>query len=386
MAASLSAAGMRPCSRPTEDPGTPVRTRCWCIFCAGLHGLRFGFFDHRIHNVGLAAQGDLFLQEAVDLLDFIFCHVAGDDGLAAGRQFVDDADVEVAVDRQRQRARNRRRGHHQHVGRRSFRPFSSSAWRCSTPKRCCSSTIARPRRLNSTSASSSACVPTTTCARPAAASFFSCTFSRAVRRAGHEDGHVIQLLEQLLEIEVVLRRENFSGRQHRHLIAVFDGDDRRPRPRPASCRCRRRPAAGGTWDAAPPYRARSRPARASARRWDGTAACALIRSRDAVGQGERIPGCRRALARFSSRPHSSQKNSSKIRRYCAGRAERVEHAQIGVRAAESAAHGWRSSGLAILAARECVRAADRPQRARCFRECDGCSVRRARVVTFPAAS
>ena len=39
-------------------------------------------------------------------------------------------------------------------------PLPTSAARCSTPKRCCSSVTTRARFLNSTSSESSACVPT----------------------------------------------------------------------------------------------------------------------------------------------------------------------------------------------------------------------------------
>ncbi len=75
-----------------------------------------GFFDHRIDHVRLAAFVDLLLQEAVDLLDVVGGDVFGDDGLAAGRQFVDHGDVEVAIERHGERARDGGRGHHQHVG------------------------------------------------------------------------------------------------------------------------------------------------------------------------------------------------------------------------------------------------------------------------------
>ena len=48
-------------------------------------------------------------------------------------------------------------------------------------------------------------------------------------RPRQQHRHVIQLREQVLEVEEVLRRQNFRRRQHRHLIAVLDGDDRRLR-------------------------------------------------------------------------------------------------------------------------------------------------------------
>ena len=56
-------------------------------------------------------------------------------------------------------------------------PLARSASRCSTPKRCCSSTTTRPRSANSTPSCSSAWVPTTMPACPSA------TSARASRRA-----------------------------------------------------------------------------------------------------------------------------------------------------------------------------------------------------------
>ena len=47
-------------------------------------------------------------------------------------------------------------------------PFSSSAARCATPKRCCSSAITRPRSAKTVVSVSSAWVPITTSASPAA--------------------------------------------------------------------------------------------------------------------------------------------------------------------------------------------------------------------------
>ena len=47
--------------------------------------------------------------------------------------------------------------------------FPLRASRCSTPKRCCSSTTIKPKSLNSTLSPSSACVPITIPAAPDAA-------------------------------------------------------------------------------------------------------------------------------------------------------------------------------------------------------------------------
>ncbi len=60
-------------------------------------------------------------------------------------------------------------------------PLEASARRCSTPKRCCSSTIASPSLANFTSSWNSAWVPMASCVSPetiASTAFF---FSRALR-------------------------------------------------------------------------------------------------------------------------------------------------------------------------------------------------------------
>ena len=166
----------------------------------GLHGLRLRFLDHRIDDVSLAALVDLLLQKAVDLLRLrssVTCLVTI--GLRPGGSSSITRDVQVAVDGQRQRARNRRRRHHQHIRMRCPSPSASAA----APRRSDAARRRSPAPAVGTRrpSSSSACVPTTTCAKPAASSFLSCAFSRAVERSGQQHRHVAQLLEQLLEIE-----------------------------------------------------------------------------------------------------------------------------------------------------------------------------------------
>ena len=45
--------------------------------------------------------------------------------------------------------------------------------------------------------------------------------------AGEQQRDVAQLGQNLLEVDGVLRGQDLGGRQHRHLVAVFDGDHRR---------------------------------------------------------------------------------------------------------------------------------------------------------------
>ncbi|CUI32654.1 Uncharacterised protein [Achromobacter xylosoxidans] len=64
---------------------------------------------------------------------------------------------------------------------RTVSPLRVSASRWPTPKRCCSSTIDRPRRWNSTWSWISACVPTTSCTLPSAAAAAASRRALAVR-------------------------------------------------------------------------------------------------------------------------------------------------------------------------------------------------------------
>ncbi len=71
-------------------------------------------------------------------------------------------------------------------GRAARRPCASSAPRCSTPNRCCSSTTARARSANATASWSRACVPTTIPACPLAIASTARRRALAAERAGEQ--------------------------------------------------------------------------------------------------------------------------------------------------------------------------------------------------------
>ena len=184
----------------------------------GLHRLRFGFFDHRIDHVGLAAEVDLLLEEAVDLLDLLLRHVFGDDRLAARRQFIDDADVQVAVDGQRQRARNGRRGHDQHVRVRAFFHQRLALLHAEAvlliddrQTQLLEFDIGFEQRVRADH----------DLGQPGGDQLLELRLFARGGRAGEQNRHVVQLLEQLLEIEIVLRRQDFGGREHRRPDSRF---------------------------------------------------------------------------------------------------------------------------------------------------------------------
>ena len=82
-------------------------------------GFEFGLFvllDDGIHHIGLVPGGHLLAHELPDFLGAVIGDAAGDDGHAAGRHFIEHADIEIAVESQRQRARDGSRGHDQDIG------------------------------------------------------------------------------------------------------------------------------------------------------------------------------------------------------------------------------------------------------------------------------
>src|SRR5579863_2544905 len=82
-------------------------------------GFQFAFFvfgDYRVDDVDLMSLGDLFANEVPDLGGAIVGDSAGDDGSAAGREFVEDAEVEIAVEGEGKGAGDGGGGHDQDVG------------------------------------------------------------------------------------------------------------------------------------------------------------------------------------------------------------------------------------------------------------------------------
>ena len=113
--AFFSAGGMRECSRPTMHARQRVaqaprawRWR-WCRSSASLSSIS-GQTQYTCRPCATCAA---------DALDHLVAPAVGDqlgdDGRAAGRQFVDGGDIQVGVIAHGQRARDRRGGHHQQV-------------------------------------------------------------------------------------------------------------------------------------------------------------------------------------------------------------------------------------------------------------------------------
>ena len=117
-------------------------------------------------------------------------------------------------------------------------PLERSASRCSTPKRCCSSTTTRPRSWNWTLSSISAWVPMTIPASPVTRSSSACRRAADAHGTGEQDdlGAQVgaaehssfgQLPHHLGDGAVVLLGEHLGGGEHRGLAArVDDGEHR----------------------------------------------------------------------------------------------------------------------------------------------------------------
>ena len=73
-------------------------------------------FNDGIDNISLAPLRHLLAHEVPDIVGALLGHATRDDGGASGRQLVENADIEIAVERKGKRARNRSCRHHQHVG------------------------------------------------------------------------------------------------------------------------------------------------------------------------------------------------------------------------------------------------------------------------------
>ncbi len=59
--------------------------------------LFFVLRDYRVDHIGLVARGDLLADESPYSLRLIVTDLVGLDGRAAGRKFVEHAEIEVAI-------------------------------------------------------------------------------------------------------------------------------------------------------------------------------------------------------------------------------------------------------------------------------------------------
>ena len=108
-------------------------------------------------------------------------------------------------------------------------PLAWSAARCPTPKRCCSSTITRPSRGNSTASLITACVPITISAAPAAMASWISRLRADRQRPGQELGPHPEALEQRRQAGVVLPRQDLGRSHQRPLPAGANGAGQRHR-------------------------------------------------------------------------------------------------------------------------------------------------------------
>ena len=136
---------------------------------------------------------------------------------------------------------------------------------CTTPKRCSSSMISRPRSLNCTSLDSMRCVPIMTSTLPSSSFFSAMPLLLGRLKARNDFDRNRPALEAFLEGAVVLLGENRRRHQHGHLLAVGDRLERARAWRLRSCRSRRRRRSGGPSAAGFPCRPSRLRRRASGR-------------------------------------------------------------------------------------------------------------------------
>jgi len=229
------------------DGGWLTRGGGWFWFC-GVFGAGFGLlergvlrrvpgeiefglvvggaFDEGVDDVGLVSLGDLLAHEGPDLLGTFVAGAAGDDGGAAGREFVDDADFEVAVDSEGEGAGDGGCGHDEDVG-------VAAAWLLDEGEALADAEAVLlvdddEAKVGEVDLFLNECLGADDefgfAAQDAGAA---AALGGVVERAGEQGDVVVAggALQQLARGDVVLRREDFR-RCHEHgLIAVFDGDE-----------------------------------------------------------------------------------------------------------------------------------------------------------------
>ena len=183
-------------------------------------------FDDGIDDVRLPALGDLLADQLPDSSARSSEHLARDDGLAAGRQLVEHAEFEVAVEREGQRARDGRGGHHQHVRLACVGLLhQAEALEDAEAVLLVDDDEAEVVELDllldeRVGADDEVALRRGRCGRGRA-------LVGVVERAGEQGDAVVarRALEQLARGEVVLRGKDFRRRHQRGLIAVLDGDE-----------------------------------------------------------------------------------------------------------------------------------------------------------------
>ena len=184
------------------------------------------FFDHRIDDVGLMAGGDFAAQKFPDAGEVRLGGEARLDGRAAGRKFVEDGDVEVAVESERERARNGRGGEDEDVRRVAVGGgfvHEALALEDAEAMLLVDGDEAEARELDLVFDER---VRADDELRFAGADAFeSGGFFGGLEAADEQFDAVAAGSENAARGKIVLHGENFGGRHERGLAAVFDGDD-----------------------------------------------------------------------------------------------------------------------------------------------------------------
>jgi len=90
----------------------------FCVIGSGLAVVRdlVVFLDHGADDISLTSCGDIFIEEGIDPLSVAAWDGEGIDRLAAWGEFIDNGDIEVAIDHQGEGPGDRGSGHNEEMG------------------------------------------------------------------------------------------------------------------------------------------------------------------------------------------------------------------------------------------------------------------------------
>src|SRR5471030_1810246 len=192
------------------------------LLLRGLDGEGFGLLYKGIDHVRLAAFIDLAFQKAEGLLDLVGGIVPGLDGLAAGREFIDNGYVQIAVERHGKGAGNGSGGHDQDVGGDALLHHAQALKDAEAvlliddgEAEFLEFDVIFEQRV-----SADGYLDQTLCQQ-----FLELGFLAGGEGASEQRGDVPEFTENLFEVDAVLRGQDLGGGKHRDLVAVFNSDD-----------------------------------------------------------------------------------------------------------------------------------------------------------------
>ncbi len=197
------------------------------VLVDGCFQLELGFLDDRINDVALAPRGDFAPERFPNAGKMLLGGHARDDRGAAGRQFIQHGNVQVAIKSERQRPRNRCGGEHQDVGRVPMERglvHESFALQHAETVLLVNGHKAKPRECHVFFDQRVRAHYELRFTRFDALE--GCLLFRALETADEQLDTIARFAEDAPRGKKMLNRENLRGRHERSLRAVLDGDHR----------------------------------------------------------------------------------------------------------------------------------------------------------------